>query len=101
MQEGAQSGEGTGATAPEGKALTARQQAKEAADKTARLAAEEAKAAAALRGTKKISKAQRDREADAKRGPPPSPKRSFRAPAGMLPDIITTWELLHVNLLRD
>ena len=102
-QDGAQipqGGEDTGATGPEGKALTARQQAKQATDNKARLAAEEAKAAAALRGAKKLSKAQRDREADTRRGPPPSPKRNFRAPAALLPDIIITWELLHVSLLR-
>ena len=75
---------------------TARQRAKEAADKKAKLAAEAA-VTSGLAGGKKISKAQRDREADAKRGLPPPAKRNFRAPAALLPDIITTWELLHVS----
>lgn len=79
--------------------MTARQRAKEAADVKARLAAEAAAAASKLPGAKRVSKAQRDREADAKRGPPPTPKRSFRAPPALVPDIITVWELLHVSLL--
>ena len=77
--------------------MTARQKAKEAADKKAKLAAEAAAAAAKLAAGKKVSKAQRDREADAKRGSPPPPKRTFRAPQALVPDIITVWELLHVG----
>ena len=84
----------------QGKGRTARQQAKEAADKKAKLAAEEAKVAAALQKKNKVSKAQRDREADARRGPPPPPKRNFRAPTALLPDVITVWELLQVSLFQ-
>ena len=46
-----------------------------------------------------VSKAQRDRDSDAARGPPPTPQRSFRTPAALLPDIITVWELVHVSSL--
>lgn len=78
--------------------MTARQKAKETADRKARLAAEAAAAtASAASGVKRVTKAQRDREADVKRGPPPIPKRSFRAPAVLLPEIIASWELLHVR----
>jgi hypothetical protein len=77
--------------------MTERQRAKDAADKKARLAAEAVSEAAAASGAKKISKAQRDRDSDASRGPPPAPERSFRAPAALLPDIITVWELVHVS----
>ena len=81
---------------PEEDGLTARQRSKAEEDRrAAELAAQQA-AGARLPKMKGPGRAKRERDADAARGPVPAPCRAFRASTGLVPDLITVWELLQV-----
>lgn len=59
-----------------------------------RLAEEEA--AALERQAEARSRSERERAADAERGAPPQPARSFRLPQALLPELLAVWELLQI-----
>ena len=76
----------------------ARRAAREAAAAARALAAaeraEEARLAAQARAAAAKARAKREREAIAARGKPPPAARAQRLPPWLLPDLLTTWELL-------
>lgn len=74
--------------------MTARQRTMELQARKAKLAAQTEQLKSPV---KRESRAKRDREANAVRGPPPEPSRSKRMPPELVPDLIMVWELLHVR----
>jgi hypothetical protein len=56
----------------------------------------EEEAAALERQADARSRSARERAADAERGAPPQPARSFRLPQTLLPDLLAAWELLQI-----
>ena len=51
-------------------------------------------AAAVEAAAEQRGRSKRERAADAERGAPPEPTRSFRLPQQLLPDLLAVWELL-------